>query len=171
MTAKILIAYAGSEPTLEVAFALATELTRLGHVVHTRPAGNAFGARHFDAVVVGSAVQRWHWAPEAVSYLRQQAPDLVERPTFLFQTVETSPAHEAPVPWAVQRLAFEIGCAPPTSFPPAGDPDWQAVVQSWAGRIHATLAAGQEGGGGLAPTPPTPSPAAGAATAGRESAR
>ena len=136
--AKILVTYAGSAPAVAVAHLVASTLRDTGHHVTLADTGQAPDARHFDAVVVGSDLHgHHHWIRSAVSYLKDQAPDLAERPTFLFECVSCS---EAVTPHNVQRLAYAIGAALPTSFDiEEGTERSRAAVEVWAHSIDFAL--------------------------------
>ena len=142
--AKILITSAGSAPVVAVAHLVASALRDTGHGVTLADADGAPDARHFDAVVVGSELYgHHHWVRTAVNYLKNQAPDLAERPTFLYECVSCS---EAVTPHNVQRLAYEIGTALPTSFDTEnGTVRSLAAVEVWAHSIDAALMSPVEG--------------------------
>jgi len=142
--AKILIAYAGTAPVISVVHLAASQLREVGHCVTLAPAETAPDVRHFDAVVVGSELFRHHWVRAVINYLKDQAPDLAERPTFLFECV-TAKA-ETFTPHNVQRLAFEIGTALPRTFETEkGTVRSRAAVEAWAHSIDAALSSRVEG--------------------------
>jgi menaquinone-dependent protoporphyrinogen oxidase len=149
MMAEILITWAGSseqtaEPTAEVAELVATELRDVGHRVTMAPADRARDAWHYDAVVVGSDLHHHHWARDAVGYLRDQAPDLAERPTFLFTAVPHG--SDSTSPQNVHRLAFAIGTALPTVFGwEATDDLRRAAIARWAHTITTALSSPVDG--------------------------
>jgi menaquinone-dependent protoporphyrinogen oxidase len=145
MMAEILITWAGSPGQVEdVADLVAAELVAAGHRVTVAPADRARDAWHYDAVIVGSDLRHHHWDRDAVCYLRDQAPDLAERPTFLFTTVPYG--SDSTSPQNVHRLAFAIGTALPTVF------GWQATdalrrsaVTRWAHSITTALSSRVDG--------------------------
>ncbi|HEU4546943.1 MAG TPA: flavodoxin domain-containing protein [Microlunatus sp.] len=143
--AKILITWAGStELTSDVADLVAAELRDTGHQVTLVPAERARDAWHYDAVIVGSDIRHHHWAREAVSYLRDQAPDLAERPTFLFTAVPYG--SDSTSPQNVHRLAFAIGTALPTVFGwEATDDLRRAAIARWAHSITTALSSPVDG--------------------------
>lgn len=143
--ARVLITYAGSAPVVAAAHLVASALRDTGHRVTLADAAEAPDARHFDAVVVGSDLYgHHHWIRAAVDYLKAQAPDLAERPTFLYDCV--SPCLKAVTPHNVQRLAYEIGTALPTSFETdQGTVGSRAAVEVWAHSIDAALLSPVEG--------------------------
>jgi len=145
MMAEILITWAGSsEPTAEVADLLAAELRDAGHQVTLSSADRARDAWHYDAVIVGSDLRHHHWDRDAVSYLRDQAPDLAERPTFLFTTVPYG--SDSTSPQNVHRLAFAIGTALPTVFGwEATDALRRTAITRWAHSITAALSSRVDG--------------------------
>lgn len=103
---RVLVAYAtrmGS--TREVAEAIAERLEQAGLDVDVRPCAQAPDAWKYDAVIIGSAVYLRQWDKTGLDYLRAQAPDLAERPTWLFQTGpcgEGARHEQIPTPFAVQ---------------------------------------------------------------------
>lgn len=56
-----------------------------------RPATKALDARKYRAVIVGSAVYLRHWDKGAIHYLKDQAPDLAERPTWFSVAARVAP--------------------------------------------------------------------------------
>lgn len=126
---KILVSYASRTGTThEVANALAEELRRLGQDVDVLPCRRSPSAYHYDAVVLGSAVHRSQWLPEALGYLKAEAPDLSERPTWLFQTAPCSDGEVeghvgfTAAPARVLEHIRDIGAAGPATFSrPEGD--------------------------------------------------
>ncbi|MCW2804006.1 MAG: flavodoxin [Propionibacteriaceae bacterium] len=117
---KVLVAYAtrmGS--TGEIAEAIGEQIRSRGFEVDVQPCHDAHDAWTYDAVIVGSAVYVGHWDKDAVDYLKHQAPDLAERPTWLFQSGpcgEGSEHEQTDVPRAIRKLDFEIGLEPPMTF-------------------------------------------------------
>jgi hypothetical protein len=97
-----------------VADLIAFELRDAGHVVQIARADRSDDAWHYDADIVGSDVRRGRWARSAVEFLKSQAPDLAERPTFLYATV--LPGLRSTTPSKVRSLAFEIGTSLPRTF-------------------------------------------------------
>jgi menaquinone-dependent protoporphyrinogen oxidase len=160
---KVLVCYASKMgSTKEIAQAVGHHLTDAGFAVDVFACDLAPDARMYDAVVVGSALYLRHWRREALDYLKSQAPDLAERPTWLFQSGPCgSGAWDEPVsePHAVHQLAAQIGLRPPTTFggrlerasatdrmtrwvadgPLAGDfRDWDRI-RRWSEEIAAEL--------------------------------
>lgn len=137
---RILVSYATATGTTgKVATDLATELRRQGHDVVVRACREAPVSYHFDAVVIGSAVHHRRWLDEAMRYLKAEAPDLAERPTWLFQTGPCADGEEGghvgatPVPDQVLSYARNIGAAGPATFSrsdPTLDPSSPAT---WVG--------------------------------------
>jgi hypothetical protein len=138
--AKILVTYAGSAATADAASQVAAVLRGAGHRVTLADCDAARDAWHYDAVVVGSDLHGHHqWCRAAVSYLQAQAPDLAERPTFLFECPRR-PSAGTTTPHKVRVLAYEIGTSAPTSFAPVGDTDTRRVaIEAWSRRIDAAL--------------------------------
>ena len=116
----VLVAYASRMgSTQEIAAAIGDQLTTRGFDVEVAAAETTPSARSFDAVILGSALYMGRWERDAVDYLKRQAPDLTDRPTWLFQSGPSGPPAEGkptPTPGAVQRLCGKIGLAAPTTF-------------------------------------------------------
>jgi menaquinone-dependent protoporphyrinogen oxidase len=126
---RILVSFASrSGTTREVAQALGAELERLGHDVDVLPCRRSPSSYHYDTVVLGSAMHRGQWLPEALAYLHAEAPDLGERPTWLFQTGPCGDGEAeghvgvTPVPARVVEQVRDIGAAGPATFS-RPDPD------------------------------------------------
>lgn len=159
---RILIVYAtrmGS--TAEIAEAIGDRLTERGFEVVVQPPGRLTRLSDFDAVVVGSAVYLRRWLPEGMRWLKAYAPELADRPTWLFQSGpcgSDSPDPER-VSRSVARLAYAIGAEGPVTFggrldrqlarnplqrwvadgPLAGDyRDWDAITR-WSDTIADRL--------------------------------
>jgi menaquinone-dependent protoporphyrinogen oxidase len=137
---KVLIAYSGRLPaTFEVAEAIAQQLVKRGFAVDVRATCAAQDAWKYDAVIVGSPVSSGHWDKDAVHYLRAQAPDLAERPTWLFQCSEAGSAGPYPyrLPRPVTQFCYEAGAHDVASF----DPDHHLGDQAatWANAIADQL--------------------------------
>jgi menaquinone-dependent protoporphyrinogen oxidase len=117
---KVLVVFASRMgSTGEIAATIGKQLTSRGFEVDVRPAWQAHDARNYDAVIVGSAIYLRHWDRQALEYLQAQAPDLAERPTWLFQSGPCGPATEiahTDAPRAVVKFCQEIGIAEPTTF-------------------------------------------------------
>ena len=118
---RVLVAFAGRfGSTGELALTIGGELLQPGQHVDVYECDRAPDARHYDVVIIGSEVHHQHWLKEALGYLRHHAPDLAERPTYLFQIVDTGSHATAVTPSAVTRLAYEVGVAGPQTFDLAG---------------------------------------------------
>ncbi|MFC7619422.1 flavodoxin domain-containing protein [Microlunatus sp. GCM10028923] len=159
---RVLITYASRMgSTAEIARALGDQLIRRGVDAVVLPTDRVRSLTGFDAVVVGSAVYLRRWLPEALHWLKANAPELAERPTWLFQSGPCGADSPDPdrVPRAVDRLAFAIGAEPPVTFggrldralarsplqrwisdgPLAGDyRDWDVIAQ-WGDTIADRL--------------------------------
>jgi menaquinone-dependent protoporphyrinogen oxidase len=113
-------------------------LTHRGYQVDVRSAASAPDARLYGAVIVGSALHLGHWDHHAVAYLKHQAADLAERPTWLFQSGPSEPTSDAErtaVPHAVHKLCFGIGTEDPVTFEGALDPaQAKGHLARWLGR-------------------------------------
>jgi hypothetical protein len=136
---KILITYAGRRSsTIELAFRMASELRASGQRVTVLPADRADDAWHYDAVIVGSELHGHRWDSAALDYLKHQAPDLAERPTFLFQNVEG--ADHPRTPGNIRRQAYEIGTGLPEPFGADVSPDVaQAAIAAWVHSIDTAV--------------------------------
>jgi menaquinone-dependent protoporphyrinogen oxidase len=116
---RVLVVFAPHlEATAAIARVVGNQLTRRGHEVDVRPTVRAMDAGKYGAVVVGSAVHLRHWDRDAIHYLQDQAPDLAERPTWLFQVgpFGLDAAEHTHTPHAVTELCFEIGAHEPKTF-------------------------------------------------------
>lgn len=116
---KVLVVYASRlESTAVIARVIGNQLTRRGLEVDLRPTTKALDAGKYQAVVVGSAVHLRHWDKEAIHYLKDQAPDLADRPTWLFQVgpFGLDAAEHTRAPHIVTELCFEIGSHEPKTF-------------------------------------------------------
>jgi menaquinone-dependent protoporphyrinogen oxidase len=150
MNNTVLITYASHrERTADVASAIGEHLMLRGYEVDVRAISSAPDARLYGAVLVGSTLHLGHWDRHAVAYLKHQAADLAERPTWLFQCESREPApdvaHTA-TSHAVHQLCFGIGIQDPMIFSchaPSGDfRDWDDV-SSWADEVANRLDARQ----------------------------
>jgi menaquinone-dependent protoporphyrinogen oxidase len=97
---KMLIAYASKlGSTGGVAKAIAEELTALGMAVDVKRIGEAEDFSRYDSVLVGSAVRRGRWLPEAVDFLRENRESLASKPVSYFTVCITmhqdTPANRA----------------------------------------------------------------------------
>jgi menaquinone-dependent protoporphyrinogen oxidase len=120
MNKTVLVTYAShKESTADIASAIGEHLTHRGYEADVRAIASAPDTRLYSAVVVGSALHLGHWDRDAVAYLKHQAADLAERPTWLFQSepCEAMPdtVHTA-IPHAVHKLCFGIGIQDPVTF-------------------------------------------------------
>jgi menaquinone-dependent protoporphyrinogen oxidase len=133
---NVLVVYASrSGSTADIARAIGDQLTQRGFTVDVRPVSEAPDAPHYDAVVLGSAVYMSRWDKAAVHFLEDQAPDLAERPTWLFQSGPCGPdAAQQPLhtPHHVAQLCSDIGAQSPTTF--AGRLDRDRAT-TWLGRL------------------------------------
>ena len=137
---KVLIAYSGQLPaTLEVAEAVAQQLVKRGFAVDVRAVCAAQDAWKYDAVIVGSPVTSGHWDKDAIHYLRAQAPDLAERPTWLFQCSDAGSGGAYPyrLPRPVTQFCYEAGAHDVASFEP--DQHLTDEAATWADGIADQL--------------------------------
>ncbi len=163
MMNRILVAYASKMgSTQEIAERIGSDLSEAGFNVQVSSCADAPPVREFSAVVIGSAIYTRRWLGAATAYLKRQAPDLVGRPTYLFQSGpcgEKQSESVVAISRAVRRIAAEIGASDPVTFSGrldrskargpisrwvasgsmAGDyRDW-AAISAWAGSIAADL--------------------------------
>lgn len=135
----VLVAYAGRTASAEaIAWIVAQHLRDAGLSVDVRACDRAPDAWRYEAVVLGSALHGHRWDRSAVDYLRAQAPDLAERPTWLFgSSTADDVAHSdgLRLPRAVGHLVEEIGLGAPTTF----GHHWTGRPGRWADRIARTL--------------------------------
>jgi menaquinone-dependent protoporphyrinogen oxidase len=116
---KVLVVYASRlDSTVAIAQVIGNQLNRRDLEVDVRPTTQALDAGKYDAVVVGSAVHMRHWDKDAIHYLQDQAPDLADRPTWLFQVgpFGLDAAEHTRTPHIVTELCFEIGAHAPKTF-------------------------------------------------------
>jgi menaquinone-dependent protoporphyrinogen oxidase len=82
---KILVTYATrAGSTAQVAEAIAQTLGAAGTAVDVRPIKNVTHLEGYDAVVIGSAIRMGQWLPEAVEFVKNNQPVLVNLPTAYF---------------------------------------------------------------------------------------
>lgn len=136
---KVLVVYASTMgSTAEIARAIGDQLTERGFEVDVLPTSKAPDAPHYDAVVVGSAVYLGHWDKRAMHYVQDQAPDLAERPTWLFQSGPCGPEASGQLLHTTHHLTqicVEIGALPVKTF--AGNLD-RTRATSWLTRLMST---------------------------------
>jgi menaquinone-dependent protoporphyrinogen oxidase len=84
---KVLVAYASRHgSTKGIAERVATTLTRCGHEATLRGADEADDIERHDAFVIGGSAYFFHWAKAPTRLVRQHAPLLSRRPTWLFSS-------------------------------------------------------------------------------------
>ncbi len=84
---RILIAYASQcGSTGEIAETIGQVLCEAGTAVHVRPAKSVNDIGPYQAVVVGSAIQRSQWLPQAVEFVRMHQDALSQIPVAYFLT-------------------------------------------------------------------------------------
>ena len=136
---KVLIVYASRMgSTAEIASAIGDQLTRRGYEVDVHTAAAALDARLYDAVIVGSPLYLRRWHRDALGYLQAQAPDLAERPTWLFQSGPCGHGarmEQVSTPHAVAQFCADIGIDPPVTF--GGNLD-KSRAKTWLARRLAS---------------------------------
>ena len=138
---KVLVVYADRHlTTATIARAAGDQLTKDGFQVDVRRAAAAPDAWKYAAVIVGSPTSAGRWRRDVIHYLRAQAPDLAERPTWLFQCLEESRGQDGHhIPPVVSRLCFEVDAGPIKTF---RENARHTEVTEWARRIGDHLHAG-----------------------------
>jgi menaquinone-dependent protoporphyrinogen oxidase len=107
---NVLVAY-GSKmgSTREIAEEVGDELRRDGLTVTVRPGGLVPDLEGFDAVVLGGALYAGRWHPQARRFARRFAPELRERPVWLFSSGPLDRSAEErdikPVPFVAKLMA------------------------------------------------------------------
>jgi menaquinone-dependent protoporphyrinogen oxidase len=85
MNNRVLIAYATyAGSTVEVAAAIGETLGTQGFSVDVKPIQDQPSIDHYQAVLIGSAVHRGHWLPEAIDFVKANQPVLSHAPLALF---------------------------------------------------------------------------------------
>jgi menaquinone-dependent protoporphyrinogen oxidase len=141
MDNPVLVAYSSRMgATADIASAIGEQLTHRGYQVDVRGTASAPDARLYSGVIVGSALHLGQWDRDAVNYLKRQAADLSERPTWLFQIGPSGPASDGAhpaVPHAVHKLCFGIGIEDPMTFGGNLDPAAaEGSVSHWLSSGH-----------------------------------
>jgi menaquinone-dependent protoporphyrinogen oxidase len=120
MLTSVLVTYAtGLGATAETALVIGEVMTHAGYIVTVAPCSDGLDADHYDAVIIGSAVDRGQWEQDAVEYLERQGPVLQERPTWLFQCEpceEGAGRASTHVPDGVTELARRWKIDPPIAL-------------------------------------------------------
>jgi menaquinone-dependent protoporphyrinogen oxidase len=166
MTRRVLVAYASRMgSTKEIAERVGAELMARGLDVDVLPCSSDPKPDSYDAVIIGSAIYIRRWDRAARSYLKQYAPILAGRSTWLFQSGPCGPGAETEQldpPKAVARQMRKHGLPRPRTFggrldvehatgpvslwmgaegPLSGDfRDWD-LIRGWAQDIADELAA------------------------------
>lgn len=82
---KVLVTYASrAGSTMEVAQAVAEELTKRGFAVDVLPVKQASSVDGYGAVVIGSAVRMGSWLPDAVKFVEKNSAALQQKKTAFF---------------------------------------------------------------------------------------
>ncbi|MFN8630914.1 MAG: flavodoxin domain-containing protein [Chloroflexota bacterium] len=159
---KILVTAASRHgAAIEVADAIADQLSARGHTVITLPADRVGSAAGFDAVVIGSGVYMGRWLAPARSLVERDAAELQQRPVWLFsvgplgdppkpaeEPIDAAPMRQASgardhrtFPGALTRA--DLGLREKAILRVVGAPEgdfrpWEAI-RSWADEINASL--------------------------------
>lgn len=137
MSKKILVTYATKMgATATIAAVVGAELRTAGQQVDVREVGAVLAVSEYDAVVLGSAIYRGRWLPEAVRFLRDHERELRNRQVWLFHSGPIGPSknQDQPVPPDVARLAGLVQANPIKTF--AGDLQADAVAAVHANRAE-----------------------------------
>ncbi len=82
---RVLVSYASRfGSTRDVATHVAERLRSVGNDVDLRPAEPGLDVDTYEAVVFGGGVYDGSWTSEATTFLRRVAPELAEKPVWLF---------------------------------------------------------------------------------------
>lgn len=108
-----MVAYATkSGATAGIAQTIGEELGRMGLESDVRPVDAVADLRGYDVVILGSAVYVGKWRKEALRFGSRHAPELRQRPVWLFEsgpTDTTADEGKAVPAKAAVKLAEEIG--------------------------------------------------------------
>jgi menaquinone-dependent protoporphyrinogen oxidase len=116
--AEILVAYATKMgATKEIAEVIAARIRSAAHEVTVLDAADVDSVEPYKAVVLGSALYAARWRPEAVKFLKRNAPALARQPVWLFHSGPLgSDLSAQKAPPKVRELATRIGADQPTTF-------------------------------------------------------
>ena len=168
MEKRVLVTYASRMgSTKEIAEEIGAELRTRGLDVDVLSCSSDPKPDRYDAVIIGSALYIRHWDKAASSYLKQYAPILAKRPTWLFQSGpcgEGAETEQLDPPRAVAKQMRKHGLPRPRTFggrldvehavgpvsrwmgeggPMSGDfRDWK-LIRGWAQDIARELSADQ----------------------------
>ena len=127
MERRVLVAYASRMgSTKEIADEIGAELVARGLEVDVVPCSSDPKPDDYGAVIVGSALYVRRWEKAARSYLKQYAPVLADRPTWLFQSGPCGPGAETEQldpPKSVAKQMKKHGLPRPRTFGGRLDPD------------------------------------------------
>lgn len=166
--ARVLVAYATTHgSTRQIALRIGDALRQQGLTAEIAPVDQLDHLAGFDAVVLGSAVHRQSWLPEATEFVRTHQAALTRRPVWFFSVgmVAAMPRRfrgwmmrEGPMAVAVARQSIEpagerlfSGVVTPDQYPLSGRivfrlmggrygdyRDWRAI-EAWGRQIAAEL--------------------------------
>ena len=90
MALKILVGYASQYgSTREVADVIGETLRDAGKITEVLPVDQITDLQHYDAVIIGSAIQYDRWMPAARAFIRRNQPSLSKLPVAYFFTCLT----------------------------------------------------------------------------------
>ena len=139
MEKRVLVAYASRMgSTKEIAEEIGAELRRRGLDADVLPCSSDPKPEGYDAIIIGSALYIRHWDKAASSYLKQYAPVLAERSTWLFQSGpcgEGAATEQLDPPRAVAKQMKKHRLPRPRTFGGRLDADHAiGPVSRWMGR-------------------------------------
>jgi menaquinone-dependent protoporphyrinogen oxidase len=143
---RILVAYASRHGATQViATVVGHTLEAFHHTVDIRPVEDVRGVEEYDAVVVGSAIYRRRWMPEATGFISRNRDALAGKPVWLFASGPLGTARRGV---RAKDPTGPVGAVVPRGqvvFPGALDPGELTVAEHalrWTPSGRATLPAG-----------------------------
>jgi menaquinone-dependent protoporphyrinogen oxidase len=108
---QVLVAYGSKRGgTAGLAAMVGRALEAAGVTADVRPASKVHSLDGYDAVIVGGAIYGTHWHHEARRFVRRLAPELSQRPVWMFSSGpldDSAAQHDIP-PVAQARKAMEL---------------------------------------------------------------
>jgi menaquinone-dependent protoporphyrinogen oxidase len=108
---RVLVGYASAYgSTKGIAKAIGDRLTKVGLQADVRPVDEVDAIKTYDAVVLGSAIHKTVWLPQAAVFIQSHSGDLAKRPVWLFSVGavgETSSFLSSRVARFLRRLGTE----------------------------------------------------------------
>ncbi|HEU4514092.1 MAG TPA: flavodoxin domain-containing protein [Nocardioidaceae bacterium] len=136
---RILVAYASRHGATQViATVVGHALEGFHHAVEIRPVEDVGGVEEYDAVVVGSAVYRRRWLPEATAFVEHHRGVLAGKPLWLFSS---GPLGSGPAGEPVKGPGRLVPPRRHVVFPGALDPAELSLAERALRRTRAGRAA------------------------------